>query len=136
MWSDPAHCILPNQNKTYHVPLQNALSRAKHRHVSFFSPSCYKKTRQILFYLVYSDFIPEIRAKQRVPFPRHSCTKALKNTILNFFSTKHLTNRFLYTIFESSKGKNLMTRCENICGDQRFRLPPTFSLLWTLGPKI
>ena len=28
-----------------------------------------------------------------------------------------------------------MTRCENICGDQRFRLPPTFSLLWTLDPE-
>ena len=25
-----------------------------------------------------------------------------------------------------------MTRCKSLYGNQRFRLPPTFSLLWTL----
>ena len=29
-----------------------------------------------------------------------------------------------------------MTGCASNCGDQRFRLPPTFSLLWTLDPKF
>ena len=53
------------------------------------------------------------------------------------FLTKPLTNHFLCIIFRIVRGhKDPKTSCESICGDQRFRLPPTFSLLWTLGPKI
>ena len=39
----------------------------------------------------------------------------------------------VYYILNRQRNKTLC-RCENICGDQRFRLPPTFSLLWTLVP--
>ena len=49
---------------------------------------------------MYIDFIPEIRAKQQVPFPRN-LYKLLAQKI---FLTKHLTNRFLYTIFKFVKG--------------------------------
>ena len=44
--------------------------------------------------------MPVFWAKQQVPFPINMD----KNIILKFFLTKHLTNRFLYTIFLIVKG--------------------------------
>ncbi len=83
------------------------------------------------------DFIPDFWALQAAAFPRNLELNRQKKNILIFFLTKLLTNRFLYTIFRFvSGGQSLMTGCESNRGDQRFRLPPTFSLLWTRGPSI
>lgn len=62
--------------------------------------------------LVYRDFIPYLLRKQWVPFPRYYNKKQTTKSILKIFLTKHLTNRFLYTILIIVKGVKPDDRCQ------------------------
>lgn len=75
--------------------------RSMARHTSscviFFLPML--KLEFYPFILAYIDFIPHLPLKQEVQFPRFYNKNTPKKNILKKILTKHLTNRFLYTIF-------------------------------------
>ena len=80
------------------------------------------------------DFIPTQPHGQQGRFPIFGGFSGLK-TIQKIILTKILDKlNKMYYISIRQRGKP-RRRGENLLGVQGFRLPPTFSLLWTLDPK-
>lgn len=79
--------------------------------------------------------MPEFRHLQPVPFPRNTQQNIDKNKIQKIFLTKHLTNRFLYTILRIVKGVKPDDRCENIKWGSEVQTPSYILSPLDSGPQ-